>query len=442
MNSERGYLDMQLLRFSTAGSVDDGKSTLIGRLLYDSKSIFEDQLEAVETASKSRGNEEVNLALLTDGLRAEREQGITIDVAYRYFATPKRKFIIADTPGHIQYTRNMVTGASTADLSIILVDARHGVLEQTVRHSYISSLLGIPHIVVAINKMDLVNFSEEVFDRIVSDYKQMAQTLHIQNINFIPISAKNGDNVVNRSEHMPWYTGSPLLEYLEKVPVNKSASNVETDVQRAFRFPVQYVIRPISSRFPDFRGYAGRVASGIIRVGDRIKVLSSGLESVVSHITQTADELSEATPPQSITLQLADDIDISRGDILVKTGEPQPHQEQDLRLDVCWFNEQPLLPRTKYIVRQTTSETLAVVRTINYRRNINTLEKEPGVSQIKMNDIAEITIHTAQPLVFDDYRLNHITGSVIFIDPDTNETVGAGMIKTETIWNGHNSYVI
>ena len=433
---------MQLLRFSTAGSVDDGKSTLIGRLLYDSKSIFEDQLEAVETASKSRGNEEVNLALLTDGLRAEREQGITIDVAYRYFATPKRKFIIADTPGHIQYTRNMVTGASTADLSIILVDARHGVLEQTVRHSYISSLLGIPHIVVAINKMDLVNFSEEVFNRIIADYKKMAQTLHIQNVNFIPISTKNGDNVVNRSEHMPWYTGSPLLEYLEKVPVNKSASNVETDVQRAFRFPVQYVIRPISSRFPDFRGYAGRVASGIIRVGDRIKVLPSGLESVVSHITQAADELSEATPPQSITLQLADDIDISRGDILVKTDEPQPHQEQDLRLDVCWFNEQPLQPRTKYIVRQTTSETLAVVRTINYRRNINTLEKEPGVSQIKMNDIAEITIHTAQPLVFDDYRLNHITGSVIFIDPDTNETVGAGMIKTETIWNGHNSYVI
>ena len=433
---------MQLLRFSTAGSVDDGKSTLIGRLLYDSKSIFEDQLEAVETASKSRGNEEVNLALLTDGLRAEREQGITIDVAYRYFATPKRKFIIADTPGHIQYTRNMVTGASTADLSIILVDARHGVLEQTVRHSYISSLLGIPHIVVAINKMDLVDFSEEVFNRIIADYNKMAQTLHIQNVNFIPISAKNGDNVVNRSEHMPWYTGSPLLEFLETVPVNKSASNVETDVQRAFRFPVQYVIRPISSRFPDFRGYAGRVASGIIRVGDRIKVLPSGLESVVSHITQTADELSEATPPQSITLQLADDIDISRGDILVKTDEPQPHQEQDLRLDVCWFNEQPLQPRTKYIVRQTTSETLAVVRTINYRRNINTLEKEPGVSQIKMNDIAEITIHTAQPLVFDDYRLNHITGSVIFIDPDTNETVGAGMIKTETIWNGHNSYVI
>ena len=442
MATQRGYLDMQLLRFSTAGSVDDGKSTLIGRLLYDSKSIFEDQLEAVEAASKSRGNEEVNLALLTDGLRAEREQGITIDVAYRYFATPKRKFIIADTPGHIQYTRNMVTGASTADLSIILVDARHGVLEQTVRHSYISSLLGIPHIVVAINKMDLVDFSEEVFNKIVEDYQQMAQTLHIHNITFIPISAKDGDNVVNRSEHTPWYKGAPLLEFLETVPVSKSASNVENDVQRAFRFPVQYVIRPISSRFPDFRGYAGRVASGVIKVGDRIKVLPSGLESVVSHITQATEELSEATPPQSITLQLTDDIDISRGDILVKTDEPQPHQEQDLRLDVCWFNEQPLLPRSKYILRQTTSETLAVVRTINYRRNINTLEKEPGVAQIKMNDIAEISIHTAQPLVFDDYRLNRITGSVIFIDPDTNETVGAGMIKTESIWNGHNSYVI
>ena len=439
---KRGYLDMQLLRFSTAGSVDDGKSTLIGRLLYDSKSIFEDQLEAVEAASKSRGNEEVNLALLTDGLRAEREQGITIDVAYRYFATPKRKFIIADTPGHIQYTRNMVTGASTADLSIILVDARHGVLEQTVRHSYISSLLGIPHIVVAINKMDLVDFSEEVFNQIVADYQKMAQTLHIQNITFIPISAKEGDNVVNHSEHTPWYDGAPLLEFLETVPVSKSASNVETEVLRAFRFPVQYVIRPISSRFPDFRGYAGRVASGSIHVGDRVKVLPSGLESVVSHITQATEELTEAAPPQSITLQLTDNIDISRGDIIVKTSEPQPYQEQDLRLDVCWFNEQPLQPRSKYIVRQTTRDTLAVVRTINYRRNINTLEKEPGVAQVKMNDIAEVTIHTAQPLVFDDYRLNRITGSVIFIDPDTNETVGAGMIKTETVWKEHNSYVI
>ena len=433
---------MQLLRFSTAGSVDDGKSTLIGRLLYDSKSIFEDQLEAVEAASKSRGNEEVNLALLTDGLRAEREQGITIDVAYRYFATPRRKFIIADTPGQIQNTRNMVTGASTADLSIILVDARHGVLEQTVRHSYISSLLGIPHIVVAVNKMDLVDFSEEVFNKIVTGYQQMAKTLHIQNVTFIPISAKDGDNVVNKSEKTPWYDGPALLEFLETVPVSKSASNVETDIQRAFRFPVQYVIRPISSRFPDFRGYAGRVASGIIRIGDRVKVLPSGLESVVTHITQAATELTEAFPPESVTIQLTDDIDISRGDIIVKANEPQPHQEQDLTLDVCWFNERPLQPRSKYIVRQTTSETLGIVRTINYRRNINTLEKEPGVAQLKMNDIAEISIHTAQPLTFDDYRQNKITGSVIFIDPDTNETVGAGLIKTDDIWNEHNSYVI
>ena len=264
----------------------------------------------------------------------------------------------------------------------------------------------------------------------------MAETLNIQNVTFIPISAKDGDNVVNRSEHTPWYTGAPLLEFLESVELRT------LNTQLPFRFPVQYVIRPISSRFPDFRGYAGRVASGIIRVGDRIKVLPSGLESVVTHITQAEAELQEGTPPESITLQLADDIDISRGDLIVKSGEPQPHQEQDITLDVCWFNEQPLQPRTKYIIRQTTSETLGIVRTINYRRNINTIEKEPGVTGVKMNDIAEVTIHTAQPLVFDDYRLNRITGSVIFIDPDTNETVGAGMIKTKDIWNGHNSYVI
>ena len=441
---------MQLLRFSTAGSVDDGKSTLIGRLLYDSKSIFEDQLEAVEAASKSRGNEEVNLALLTDGLRAEREQGITIDVAYRYFATPRRKFIIADTPGHIQYTRNMVTGASTADLSIILVDARHGVLEQTVRHSYISSLLGIPHIVVAVNKMDLVDFSEGVFKQIVADYKKMAQVLHIGNVTFIPISAKDGDNVVHRSERTPWYDGAPLLEFLETVGSGER-SEVRGEGNVPFRFPVQYVIRPISSRFPDFRGYAGRVASGIVRVGDRVRVLPSGLESVVTEINdgpETVDgetvnhKLNEAYPPESVTLQLADDIDISRGDILVKADEPQPHQEQDLTLDICWFNERPLQPRARYIVRQATSESLAIVRTINYRRNINTLEKEPGVAQVRMNDISEITIHTAQPLVFDDYRRNKVTGSVIFIDADTNETVGAGMIKTEKEWNGHDTYVI
>lgn len=423
MPDTRGYLDMQLLRFSTAGSVDDGKSTLIGRLLYDSKSIFEDQLEAVEEASKSRGNEEVNLALLTDGLRAEREQGITIDVAYRYFATPKRKFIIADTPGHIEYTRNMVTGASTAGLSIILIDARHGVLEQTVRHSYISSLLGIPHIVVAINKMDLVDYSEEVYQKIIADYTKMSEILHIKNVVFIPISARDGDNVVNHSDNMSWYKGPALLEYLETVPVEHK------QVTEYFRYPVQYVIRPISSKFPDFRGYAGRVAGGKIKVGDKVRVLPSGQESTVTRISQADRELEEATSPLSIDIQLANDIDISRGDTLVKADEPQPQIEQDVTMDVCWFNETSAQVRKKYIVRQTTSETLAIVRSINFRRNINTLEKEQGVSELKMNDIAEITIHTANPLVFDRYQDNRITGSVIFIDPDTNETVGAGMIK-------------
>ncbi len=421
--TKRGYLDMELLRFSTAGSVDDGKSTLIGRLLYDSKSIFEDQLEAVEAASKSHGNEEVNLALLTDGLRAEREQGITIDVAYRYFATPKRKFIIADTPGHIQYTRNMVTGASTADLSIILVDARHGVLEQTVRHSYISSLLGIPHIVVAINKMDLVDFSQEVYDKIVEDYRKMSETLHIKNVVFIPISAKDGDNVVNKSERTPWYKGKALLDYLETVPVGHKT------VSDFFRFPVQYVIRPISEKFPDYRGYAGRVSGGIIRPGDRVRILPSGLESTVKSIDFAGDSLDEAYAPESVTIRLNDEIDISRGDTLVKADEKQPQVEQDVTMDVCWLNQTPAQIRKKYIIRQATFETQGMIRSINFRRNINTLEKEQNVSELAMNDIAEITIHTAQPLVFDAYDENKVTGSLIIIDPDTNETVGAGMIK-------------
>lgn len=421
--TKRGYLDMELLRFSTAGSVDDGKSTLIGRLLYDSKSIFEDQLEAVEAASKSRGNEEVNLALLTDGLRAEREQGITIDVAYRYFATPKRKFIIADTPGHIQYTRNMVTGASTADLSIILVDARHGVLEQTVRHSYISSLLGIPHIVVAINKMDLVDFSQEVYDKIVADYRKMSKTLNIKNVVFIPISAKDGDNVVNKSDRTIWYSGKALLDYLETVPVGHKT------VSDFFRYPVQYVIRPISEKFPDYRGYAGRVSGGIIRPGDRVRVLPSGLESTVKSIDFAGESLDEAYAPESVTIRLNDEIDISWGDTLVKADEKQPHVELDVTLDVCWLNQTPAQICKKYIIRQATFETQGIIRSINFRRNINTLEKEQNVSELAMNDIAEIAIHTAQPLVFDAYAENKVTGSLIIIDPDTNETVGAGMIK-------------
>lgn len=423
MTNQRGYLDMQLLRFSTAGSVDDGKSTLIGRLLYDSKSIFEDQLEAVETASKARGNEQVNLALLTDGLRAEREQGITIDVAYRYFATPRRKFIIADTPGHVQYTRNMVTGASTADLSIILVDARHGVLEQTVRHSYISSLLGIANIVVAINKMDLVDYSQEVYDRIVADYEKMAQTLDIKNVVFIPISALEGDNVVNRSDRMPWYTGLPLLEYLETVPLPQKSGGKD------FRFPVQYVIRPISDKWRDFRGYAGRVAGGVLRTGDKVRILPSGLESTVKRLSQAGDELKEVFAPLSVTIQLEDEIDISRGDMIVRADEGQPHVAQDAVMDVCWFNAVPLQLRKKYVIRQSTFETVGLVRAINFRRNINTLEKETGVTSLNMNDIAEIELHTASPLVFDAYKDNRTTGSLIFIDPDTNETIGAGMIK-------------
>ena len=414
---------MELLRFSTAGSVDDGKSTLIGRLLYDSKSIFEDQLEAVEAASKSRGNEDVNLALLTDGLRAEREQGITIDVAYRYFATPRRKFIIADTPGHIQYTRNMVTGASTSDLSIILVDARHGVLEQTVRHSYISSLLGIPTIVVAINKMDLVDYSEQVYNDIVAAYRKMSDTLQIPNVEFIPISAKKGDNVVNASENMPWYKGQPLLSFLETVPMPNKLGG------KHFRLPVQYVIRPISDKFADFRGYAGRVAGGALHVGDRVRVLPSGLESTVSAIGTAQTPIAEATAPSSVTVELADDIDISRGDLLVRADEPQPQVEREVVADVCWFNERALLPRNKYVIRQATAETMGMVSAINHRRNINTLELETGVSELRMNDIAEITLRTANPLVFDRYADNRTTGSIIFIDPDTNETVGAGMIK-------------
>jgi len=423
MPKNKGYLDMELLRFTTAGSVDDGKSTLIGRLLYDSKSIFEDQLEAVEEASRQRGNEDVNLALLTDGLRAEREQGITIDVAYRYFATPKRKFIIADTPGHIQYTRNMVTGASTADLAIILVDARNGVLEQTVRHSYIASLLGIPHIVVCINKMDLVNYSQEVYEKIISDYDKMSKVLNIKHSVFIPISAKVGDNVVKRSKNMAWYEGEPLLEILETIPIIHKRGSEE------FRYPVQYVIRPISDKYPDFRGYAGRVASGIIKVGDKIRVLPFGLESVVTAVSQTDKTLDMASSPESITIQLKDDIDISRGDTLVKVNETQPEVRQDITMDICWFNECSLSVNNKYIIRQTTSETLGIVRSINFKRNINTLEKETDVSQINMNDIAEISIHTSSPMVYDKYQKNRITGSLVFIDIDTNETVGAGMIK-------------
>ena len=425
----KGYLDMELLRFTTAGSVDDGKSTLIGRLLYDSKSIFEDQLEAVEAASKSRGNEEVNLALLTDGLRAEREQGITIDVAYRYFATPKRKFIIADTPGHVQYTRNMVTGASTADLAIILIDARNGVVEQTVRHSYIASLLGIPFITVCVNKMDLVDFSADVFNGICQNYQKMAETIGIRaELRFIPISAKHGDNVVTESANMPWYTGGTLMNLLETVSIDHKMG----DPVQPMRIPVQYVIRPISDKFPDYRAYAGRMAGGVLRVGDRVRVLPSGLESAVKAIMQADKELELAHTPESVSVLLDDDIDISRGDMLVTADAPQPVITQQLKMHCCWFNETEMQLRKRYIIRTAVAETIGMVQSVDYKVDVNTLEKVEDVSSLKMNDIAVINVKTSQPLVVDDYADNRITGSLIFIDPDSFETVGAGMIMIES----------
>lgn len=412
---------MQLLRFTTAGSVDDGKSTLIGRLLYDSKSIFEDQLEAVEEASRSRGNEEVNLALLTDGLRAEREQGITIDVAYRYFATPKRKFIIADTPGHIQYTRNMVTGASTADLAVILVDARHGIMEQTVRHTYIASLLAIKQVVVCVNKMDLVDFSQEVFDKIVADYKSMAAPIELDNVTFIPISAKLGDNVVNKSENMPWYTGKALLDFLETV-------QLPTEAEDRLRLPVQYVIRPISSKFPDFRGYAGRLAEGSLKVGDKVKVYPSEMTSTVTGIYLGEKELETAVTPESVDVTLADDIDISRGDVIVSVSGVQPMMEQDILLNVCWFRNSALQQGKKYVIRHATGKTLGIVKEIEYKIDINTREKIYDVEKLVMNDIARVRIRTAEPLIYDYYKSNRTMGSLIFVEEGTNDTVGAGMI--------------
>lgn len=417
----KGYLNMQLLRFTTAGSVDDGKSTLIGRLLYDSKSIFEDQLEAVEEASRSRGNEEVNLALLTDGLRAEREQGITIDVAYRYFATPKRKFIIADTPGHIQYTRNMVTGASTADLAVILVDARHGIMEQTVRHSYIASLLAIKEVVVCVNKMDLVDFSQEVFDKIVADYKEMSSSIEIGNVTFIPISAKLGDNVVNKSENMPWYTGKALLDFLETV-------QLPVESEDSMRLPVQYVVRPISDKFPDFRGYAGRLAEGSIKKGDKIMVYPSEMTSSVTGVYLGEKELETAVSPESVDITLSDDIDISRGDVIVSVDGKQPHMEQEVLLNVCWFRNSPMQQGKKYVIRHATQQTLGIIKEIEYKIDINTREKEYGVDKLIMNDIARVRIKTADPLIFDYYKDNRTMGSLIFIEEGTNDTVGAGMI--------------
>lgn len=420
--NHNGYLDMQLLRFTTAGSVDDGKSTLIGRLLYDSKAIFEDQMQAIELASLNKGEEQVNLALLTDGLRAEREQGITIDVAYRYFATPKRKFIIADTPGHVQYTRNMVTGASTANAAIILVDARNGVVEQTLRHSFIASLLCIPHIIICINKMDLVDFSEDVFEKIRKDYEQRAsEKLDVKDIRFVPISALKGDNVVDRSKNMDWYDGPTLMYLLEHLHITN-----DRDFKH-HRFPVQYVIRPQRTEYHDYRGYAGRIAGGEFNPGDEIKLFPSGLKSRIKSIDIMGGTQDIAFPPQSVTFCLEDDIDISRGDMIVKTKD-EPRVGQEVSIMFCWLNEKPLVPGGKYTVRHTTKETRCIVRSVDYKIDVNTLEENKDDKAVGLNEVGRMTIKTMQPLVFDSYKENRITGSLILIDEATNETVCAGMI--------------
>jgi len=410
-----------LLRFTTAGSVDDGKSTLIGRLLYDSKSIFEDQMEHIIQSSNRLGKEEVDLSLLTDGLRAEREQGITIDVAYRYFATPERKFIIADTPGHIQYTRNMVTGASTADLAVILIDARKGVLEQTLRHSYISNLLDIRHIVFCINKMDMVGYSEDVYLKIKKDLTGMAEKLKVENTYFIPISAKYGDNVVDQSENMKWYEGKTFLRLLETIEIKKNKNSHNA------RFPVQTVIRPLSEEFHDYRGYAGRVAGGIFRTGDDIIVFPSMIETKIKGIDANGENISEASTGDSVSITLGDQLDISRGNLIVKKDD-LPQVSQDIDLMVCWFNEKALRPGGKYLARNYSNETACIIRSVNYKMDISTLEKNSSDLNITMNEIASITIRTAKPLFFDSYKSNNITGSIILIEEGTNETVAAGMI--------------
>jgi len=416
-----GYLDMELLRFTTAGSVDDGKSTLIGRLLYDSKSIFEDQLDQVKKTSEKRGATEVDLALLTDGLKDEREQGITIDVAYRYFATPKRKFIIADTPGHIQYTRNMVTGASTANAALILIDARNGVIEQTCRHSIIASLLQIPHIIVCINKMDLVDYDEKVYNKIKDDFEDFAAKLDVKDVRFIPISALKGDNVVNRSEEMGWYEGSTLLHTLENLHIGSDHNHIDC------RFPVQTVIRPQTDEFHDYRGYAGRIAGGVFKPGDDITILPSGFTSKIKSIDTFEGSVDEAFAPMSVTITLEDDIDISRGDMIVRTNN-QPEAKQDVEVMLCWLNNKGPQPRTKYTIRHTTAEAKTMIKDIRYKLDINTLHRNEEEKNITVNDICRATLRTTKPLLVDSYRKNRNTGSVILVDEGTNETVAAGMI--------------
>ena len=424
MSTEKDYINMDMLRFTTAGSVDDGKSTLIGRLFHDTKSIFEDQLEAIEQSSKKRGDENINLALLTDGLRAEREQGITIDVAYRYFATPKRKFIIADTPGHIQYTRNMVNGASTANLALILVDARNGVVEQTRRHSFIADLLGIKHIAVCINKMDLVNYEEDAYEKVLRQFSEFASRLeNVSELTFIPLSALKGDNVVERSDNMPWYKGAPLLYHLENVYVGSDANHVDA------RFPVQWVIRPHSDRHHDFRGFAGRVAGGVFKLGDEITALPSGFTTKISKIMLGEKEIEEAFFPQSVTIQLEDEIDISRGDMLVKPNN-QPNSSQDLDARICWFSgSKKLTQGGKYLIKHTTKTAQAMISEITYKVDVNSLRKNEEDKEFNMNDIGRIKFRTSEPIFYDTYRRNRNTGSFILIDPFTHQTLAAGMLR-------------
>ena len=413
---------MDLLRFATAGSVDDGKSTLIGRLLLDSKAIFEDQLESVETTSKSRGYDYTDLALLTDGLRSEREQGITIDVAYRYFATPKRKFIIADTPGHVQYTRNMVTGASTADLGLVLVDARQGLTEQSRRHAVILSLLRVPHLVLAVNKMDLVDYDQKVFDEIHAEFTSFATKLNIPDLEIIPISALKGDNVVNRSENMPWYDGQSLMHHLENVHVASDRDLVDT------RFPVQYVVRPKSDDFHDYRGYAGRVAGGVLKPGDEVVVLPSGLTSKIAGIDLFKEEVAEAYPPMSVTVRLADDLDVSRGDMIARVKNA-PKPSQDIDAMICWMTNEPLRPRQKLAFKHTTRTGRAMVKDLQYRLDVNTLHRDQETGELGLNEIGRVQLRTTVPVLCDPYSKNRTTGSFILIDEATGVTVGAGMIN-------------
>jgi bifunctional enzyme CysN/CysC len=412
----------ELVRIATTGSVDDGKSTLIGRLLFDSKQIFQDQLEAVEDLSRRRGTDYVDLALLTDGLRAEREQGITIDVAYRYFATPKRKFILADTPGHIQYTRNMVTGASTANIALILVDARAGVIEQTRRHSFLASLLGVPHLVLCVNKMDLVDWDEDRFNEVVDDFRTFARRLDIHDLRFVPVSALLGDNVVDRSENMPWYRGRTVLDMLEDIHVASDYNVIDV------RFPVQYVIRPHRLEYQDYRGYAGTVAGGLLKVGDEVMVLPSGFETRIASIDTYDGPLEEAAPPLSVTLTLEDDIDISRGDMICRTHN-QPHSSQDLDAMVCWMSEGAVLkPGAKYSIKHTTRWAKALIKDLQYRLDVNSLHRDESATELSLNEIGRVRLRATNPLFFDEYRRNRDTGSFILVEDGTNHTVAAGMI--------------